>query len=149
MDSEVESDVDDVVVADKRKKPKKTERDDAAAAADDGYVRPDKCEFCGISFAGTTASQWNRRNIEVHTNSKVCQNNQKKLLKMSGGGADGDNESTVTKTPKTPKGIYLYETHISCFKKSEIYYLKNQKKSRPKLPRPGHRRMSRNRAKRN
>ncbi len=147
MDSENESDVDDVVVVEKRKKSKKPERDEAA---DDGYVRPDKCEFCGISFAGTTASQWNRRNIEVHTNSKVCQNNQKKLLKMSGGGTDGDNETTVTKTPKTPKGIYLYETHISCFNKSKIYYLKKHlKKNRPKLPRPGHRRMSRNRARRN
>jgi hypothetical protein len=106
MDSENESDVEIAAAAavEKRKKSKKLERDEAAAV-DDGYVRPDKCEFCGISFAGTTASQWNRRNIEVHTNSKVCQNNQKKLLKMSG--ADGD-ESTVTKTPKTPKGIFHF-----------------------------------------
>ncbi len=108
MDSENESDVEIAAAAavEKRKKSKKPERDEAA---DDGYVRPDKCEFCGISFAGTTTSQWNRRNIEVHTNSKVCQNNQKKLLKMSGGGTDGDNnESTVTKTPKTPKGIFRF-----------------------------------------
>jgi hypothetical protein len=102
MDSEIESDV-DVEVDKRKKKTKKSDRDDAG---DDGYVRPDKCEFCGISFLGTTASQWNRRNIEVHKNSKTCQNNLKKSLKMSGGGAAADGgESTGSKTPKTPKGI--------------------------------------------
>ena len=43
----------------------------------DNYVRPDKCELCGLVFADNPL-QWNRNNIKVHTNSKSCQNNQKK-----------------------------------------------------------------------
>jgi hypothetical protein len=86
-----------VVVVEKKKKNKSTNQDDTV---DDEYVRPDKCELCGISFIGTHASQWNRYNIKVHTNSKACQNTQRKNLKAND---DADGQDSIVKTPKEKK----------------------------------------------
>lgn len=80
---------------------RKSLEDRVQGAEDDGYVRPDKCELCGISFLGNQ-SQWNRYNIKVHINSKTCQNNQKKNLKNSG--VEESGADVTTKTPRAAKG---------------------------------------------